>query len=163
MISNIIPHAFKNQSIFLMLCVIGLALSFYALHVEHNAEEDNEYVAACDISHRVSCSRVFLSEYGRIFSFLGIVPKQSFLDLPNAAYGVCFYVLMALLRVFVKRNVAIIDLILLLAVVSMSLSAYLSYILTFRLEDICVVCYSTYLCNLMLFASSWKIITEHSP
>lgn len=43
-------------------CLIGFGLSLYSLNVEMNAEEDENYSAMCDISERISCTKVFTSE-----------------------------------------------------------------------------------------------------
>jgi len=72
----------------------GLLLSIYAFYVEQQKEEDPMYVAACDISAKISCSRIFASEYGHFFSKIGIIPKDSVLDVPNALYACIFYTLL---------------------------------------------------------------------
>ena len=143
-----------------VVCILGFCLSLYALHVERSAEEDTEYVAYCDISIRVSCSKVFLSEYGKIFSHLGFITKDSMLDLPNALFGSIFYLLIALIKFIsnISSKILALNILLSLSVVSMVLSAYLSYILTFVLQDVCVVCYSTYICNALIFYWSWQSI-----
>lgn len=43
-------------------CIIGIAVSAYAYHVEVSAEEDTGYEALCDISEHMTCTKVFLSE-----------------------------------------------------------------------------------------------------
>lgn len=43
------------------LCVLGLGLSVYALHVELSREKNPDYRAMCDLGESVSCSRVFSS------------------------------------------------------------------------------------------------------
>lgn len=145
---------------FYIICILGFCLSLYALHVERNAEEDIEYVAFCDISNRISCSKVFLSKYGKIFSHLGVIAEDSCLDFPNALFGAIFYLLLASIYSVSKLNKAFLvsNVLLLLAVTSMVLSAYLSYILAFVLQDVCVICYSTYICNVLLFYWSWQSI-----
>ena len=143
---------------FYIICVIGFSLSLYALHIERSAEADIDYVAFCDISHRISCSKVFLSEYGKIFSYLGLIAKDSFLDFPNAFFGSIFYLLIALIYYVSKmsRTTFVLNILLLLAVTSIALSAFLSYILAFLLQDVCVICYSTYVCNILIFYWSWQ-------
>ena len=157
---RLLSQAQKNMMLgiesFYVVCLIGYCLSLYAIHVESSAEDDSNYVAYCDISSKVSCSKVFLSEYGRIFSHLGFIPHNSTLDLPNAFYGTIFYILAAINYYYSHRKAFAADILLSLTVLSMVLSAYLSYILTFILEDVCVVCYSTYVCNVLLFSLSWS-------
>lgn len=45
------------------LCVFGLVLSVYALHVELSRESNPDYRAMCDLGESVSCSKVFTSRY----------------------------------------------------------------------------------------------------
>lgn len=45
------------------LCVFGLVLSVYALHVELSRERNPDYRAMCDLGESVSCSKVFTSRY----------------------------------------------------------------------------------------------------
>ena len=46
------------------LCVFGIVLSVYALHVELSKERDPDYRAVCDLGESDSCSKVFTSRYG---------------------------------------------------------------------------------------------------
>ncbi len=41
---------------------LGIALSLYALYVEIQKERNPKYVALCDISENMSCSKVLTSE-----------------------------------------------------------------------------------------------------
>ena len=45
-----------------LICVVGIALSVYALHVEVSKSHNKEYKALCDISEHMSCSKVFSSK-----------------------------------------------------------------------------------------------------
>ncbi|XP_062035973.1 vitamin K epoxide reductase complex subunit 1 isoform X2 [Lepus europaeus] len=45
----------------LALCLAGLALSVYALHVKAARARDRDYRALCDVGTAISCSRVFSS------------------------------------------------------------------------------------------------------
>lgn len=47
----------------IFLCVFGLFLSVYALHVELSRERNPDYRAMCDLGESVSCSKVFTSRY----------------------------------------------------------------------------------------------------
>lgn len=44
-------------------CVLGVGISVYALHIEHERENDSKYEAMCDIGPQASCSRVLTSRY----------------------------------------------------------------------------------------------------
>jgi vitamin-K-epoxide reductase (warfarin-sensitive) len=43
------------------MCFFGLGVSYYAYVVEMTKEHDANYVAMCDISEHMSCSKVFMS------------------------------------------------------------------------------------------------------
>ena len=47
----------------LALCLAGLVLSLYALHVKAARARDRDYRALCDVGTAISCSRVFSSRY----------------------------------------------------------------------------------------------------
>lgn len=46
----------------LLVCLAGIALSIYALHVELSKAHDKDYKALCDINEHMSCSKVFTSK-----------------------------------------------------------------------------------------------------
>lgn len=50
-------------------CFIGVALSCYAYYVELSVQSDKDYVAMCDIDEKISCTKVFHSEWVFFFSF----------------------------------------------------------------------------------------------
>ncbi|MBN3313063.1 VKORL protein, partial [Atractosteus spatula] len=82
----------------LLVCVLGILLSFYAFHVETEKARDPNYLAMCDVSDSVSCSKVFTSRWGRGFGLLGsIFGKNSAMNQPNSVYGLMFYVFQLLL------------------------------------------------------------------
>lgn len=49
----------------LALCLAGLVLSLYSLHVKEARARDQNYRALCDVGTAISCSRVFSSRYAR--------------------------------------------------------------------------------------------------
>jgi hypothetical protein len=48
-------------------------------------EIGDEYVAECDLSETITCSKVLTSEWAHLFSALGVFPKDSLLDQSNAS------------------------------------------------------------------------------
>lgn len=71
---------------------IGIFLSLYGMYVEIMAAYDDDYEAMCDINEKISCTKVFTSEYGRGFGILGsLVGDDSILNLPNPIFGILFY------------------------------------------------------------------------
>jgi len=137
----------SGRTIINFLASIGIALSFYALYVEYKSSLDSSYVAMCDISEKMACSKVFSSPYGRVFKYHGL----SWLDAPNALFGVLFYLMLLGFNAYSGNGRLVVNTMLLLAVLSLLLSAYLGYVLYFILDDFCVVCISTYMVNIGLF------------
>lgn len=56
-----------ERTVRVFLCVFGLILSVYALHVELSREHDPDYRAMCDLGESVSCSKVFTSRSCSLF------------------------------------------------------------------------------------------------
>ena len=140
----------KTSNLIFLLGLIGLSISIYAVYIETASTLDNEYHASCDINEVISCSKALLSQQAHIFSYLGIIPKDSLLDFPNAIYGIIFYVLLLIISRFMNKIVILMDLLLFLSTFSMVLSAYLAYTLV-QMSTICVVCLTTHACNSAIF------------
>ncbi|XP_063974932.1 vitamin K epoxide reductase complex subunit 1 [Diachasmimorpha longicaudata] len=131
-------------------CVVGLALSYYSYVVETAKEQDENYEAMCDISEHISCSKAFMSEYGKGF---GLIPETSILYMPNCLYGLGFYAVIAIISVFNKLSYTII--LLTLSTVSCLSSVYLAWVL-YILNSVCVVCVSTYIVNAVILVLSYR-------
>ena len=131
--------------------LVGLALSLYAIYVEMKKSEDASFNAMCDISETMSCSKVFLSEQGKIWSWLGIIPKDSILDQPNAVYGVGFYIMVMILDSIDEMNKGANSMLMALGTAGIALSAFLAKILVYDLQDTCLVCMGSYVCNTIVF------------
>ena len=125
--------------------VLGFAVSFYAYKVEKMTETDPFYEAVCDISEHVSCTKAFMSDYGR---GLGIFPVTSVLYLPNAVFGVIFYTFIGALSCFTTYATSI--LVLSLVVLSNIGTIYLVYV-SIVIQNVCLVCVSIYIINAILF------------
>ena len=65
----------------------GLLLALYLVYIDTEFSRNNDFVASCDISEYVSCTAVLSSDHGKILSKLGLLEKDSILDLPNSHYG----------------------------------------------------------------------------
>ncbi|KAF7994115.1 hypothetical protein HCN44_011384 [Aphidius gifuensis] len=138
-------------------CVVGLALSYYAYYVETSKEKDSNYEPLCDISEHVSCTKAFMSKYGKGY---GLISEDSIFYLPNSLYGLGFYGLVAIISVCNKYSHAVF--LLILAVLSNIGTVYLTWILHL-LNDICIVCVGTYTVNaiiLILSYSKYRIISK---
>ncbi|XP_047469780.1 vitamin K epoxide reductase complex subunit 1-like [Penaeus chinensis] len=133
----------------MVLCLLGVALSLYALYVEFLKEADENYEAMCDINSYISCSKVFTSKYGRGFGIVGeYLGKDHIMNQPNSIPGIMFYILILALGEIRSPTAAKIQRGLVFT--SNFMSLYLAYLLYFILHDFCIVCVSTYIVNFLL-------------
>jgi uncharacterized membrane protein len=146
--------SFSSEPFLTLICGLGLLLSVYALYVEHMHLVDNDFEALCDISAETSCSDVFSSKQGKVFSYLHIIPENSLLDQPNAFYGSIYYLCFVIFHHIPFRKEIKKTLLMLASTGSMILSSYLAYTLAFELHKKCFLCFSTYICNFILFLLS---------
>jgi len=110
-------------------------------------------VALCDISESISCSKVFNSSYGKGFGVIGpLLGEDHPLNQSNSVYGIIFYSLMGVLSFFNVKAISTMQVF--FSVCSNLMSVYLGYILYFILDDMCVVCVSTYVINFLLLITS---------
>lgn len=138
-----------------LLCLVGISLSLYAFYVETRKASDPTYQAACDISERMSCSRVLTSRWGRGF---GLLESDSPLNLPDSLFAVIYYCLSILLyQSYASKTIARLRVI--LSVITNLGSVYLGYVLYFILHDICVVCCGMYVINFILLICNLKLLT----
>lgn len=90
-----------------------------------------------------------------MMSKLGLIEKGSMLDVPNAAYGVLFYICaMVHWKLTFLPKVARSLLMLAASALSCASSVWLAYALYFELKDACIVCISTYVVNTVIFIAS---------
>lgn len=125
------------MSIILGLTIIGFGISSYAFYAHKRLDANANYQAVCDLSNRVSCTRTFESEYGK---FLGV---------PIGFYGMAFYALIGFLNAYGYVNY-----VLYLAIAAVIVSGALAYILYFKIKNICLVCNSIYVINILLLIFS---------
>ena len=52
----------KYEILISSICILGICICLYALQVEIYKSKDSSYIAYCDISAYISCSRVFTSK-----------------------------------------------------------------------------------------------------
>lgn len=116
----------------------GALLSIYTLYVEYRLKKNADYHAVCDISNKMSCTRTFHSNYGKMFG------------ISNGWWGLLFYMLVAGLLFYGKN-----DLVLYAAVFGLLFSARLAYILYFKLKNFCLLCNGIYLVNILLLVFAY--------
>ncbi|XP_008151015.2 vitamin K epoxide reductase complex subunit 1 isoform X1 [Eptesicus fuscus] len=139
----------------LALCLSGLVLSLYALHVKAARARDQDYRALCDVGTAISCSRVFSSRWGRGFGLVEpVLGADSVFNQSNSIFGCIFYTLQLLLGCLRGRWVSV--LLLLSSLLSLAGSVYLAWILLFVLYDFCIVCITTYAINVGLLVLSFR-------
>ncbi|CAI5659064.1 unnamed protein product [Oreochromis niloticus] len=144
-----------ERKVRMFLCLFGLVLSIYALHVEVSRERNPDYRALCDLGESVSCSKVFTSRWGRGFGLVQyFVAKDSPLNQPNSVLGIIFYTLQMGLGLSVSKKAA--AFLVFSSWVSVAGSLYLAFILAFVLGDFCMVCVSTYIVNFALLYTNLK-------
>ncbi|XP_037049050.1 vitamin K epoxide reductase complex subunit 1 [Bradysia coprophila] len=138
------------------LCVIGILLSAYSLYVKYRLARDSDYEALCDLSDRIKCTKVFHSRYGNGFGIIGemLGGDESIFNQPNGINGIIFYTLIILLDF--SLNLHLTKLQVALSFISNLISIYLAYLLYFVFENLCIVCATLYVVNMLLLILSVK-------
>lgn len=124
----------------IIVSAIGFLLSIYAYHTETKLHSIKNYKASCDINNRISCSKAFLSKYGKL------------LGIPNSLAGIFFYLLIIVLYFI---NIKIVFYLSILSFLGSIPLAYWSYS---KLKTFCLVCTSVYIVNLLLLIFSYLAI-----
>jgi|TARA_Y100000034_G_C6856089_1_gene389060 uncharacterized membrane protein len=114
-----------------ILIGLGLFLSVYAFYVDKKI--NSRYKPACDVSAKISCTKAFRSKYGKI------------LGISNSVYGILFYLALFFLLIY-----NLVDFVFYTSTISLIFSIYLIYILQFKLDIFCIVCYGIHLTNLLI-------------
>lgn len=96
-------------------------------------------------------SAVFALPVGKMLSYFGIVPKDSLLDVPNAALGILYYTWHLLLSPYDQLQ-PLTDF---FTVAAFGSSVFLAYQLTFVIAELCVLCWSTHVINSILLYRFW--------
>ncbi|KAL1498211.1 hypothetical protein ABEB36_009047 [Hypothenemus hampei] len=92
----------------------------------------------------MSCTKVFNSRYGKGF---GIFNEKSIFAQPNSFFGIVFYSLVATLSFF--QSPLAVNGSLILIITSNFTCLYFAYILFFILQDLCIICISNYIVNVL--------------
>jgi len=119
------------------IAVIGIVMSLYLLYVRRRLVHDSSYKAVCDISEKMSCTKVAASKYSHL------------LGVPNAFIGLLFYA-----AVLVLSDIALTKIIFYLSIPAVLATIYLAYLMQFRVKNSCIVCYGTYIANILIFLLS---------
>jgi vitamin-K-epoxide reductase (warfarin-sensitive) len=117
----------------IILAVIGLIISIYGITIERKLQQDSQYKAACDISDNISCTRPFLSEYGKMFGISNIWASAMY----YVAVIVTALINMPLILLLITSAGAVV-------------SFVFAYILYFKVKSLCLICTSLYIVNIAL-------------
>ncbi len=117
-----------------VLSVLGFLVSLYGYFVEQKFRADPTYKPACDINDQVSCSKAFMSQYGKLFG------------VTNTIAGMAFYCL-----VFVLAILGFSQLLFYLTAMGVGASIFFGFLLIFKVQSYCLVCLATYVINGLLF------------
>lgn len=118
---------------------VGLIVCLYGLYIERKVQADHAYKAACDISDQASCTKTFLSPWGKI------------LGISNIYVGIAFYLVMITLGLFGQVQLAFLG-----AVGACCASVCLAYILYAKVKTFCLLCSSIYLINIILLVITYR-------
>jgi hypothetical protein len=97
-------------------------------------------------------SAVFQLPQGHLMSYLGLVPTDSFLNVPNAALGAVYYFYQLVLRDYLPYPMTAFA-----AVAAMASSIFLAYHLTL-LQELCILCWTTHAINALLLYDTLVVI-----
>lgn len=124
-----------------VLAICGICVSAYAYVLEQKIKTHKNYTSFCDISDKVSCSKVITSNYGTLFAF------------SNSIWGIIFYSAIIIASFFnLYKTVFALSM---LGIIS---SIILAFILYFIIRTICLLCTSIYIVNIMLLITSYYLI-----
>jgi vitamin-K-epoxide reductase (warfarin-sensitive) len=125
--------------ILLALALGGFAISAYAYITEKKIKNDATFKPACDLSDRISCSRVMLSPYANM------------LLISNALVGIAYYAGIAILAMLNLVNI-----IFYAAIASCAVSCFLAYILYFKIKSFCILCTTLYVINILMLIFAYQ-------
>lgn len=117
----------------LVIASVGLLLSLYGLFVEQRLKANKNYKAVCDISDKISCTKTFLSPWGKIFG------------ISNVYIGIAAYTLMIVVAIMGNAQLAF------LGACLLGLGTlFFAYILCTKIKTFCLLCTAIYSVNIAL-------------
>src|SRR3990172_4285807 len=119
--------------IIIILATIGLIISIYGITIERKLQQDAQYKAACDISDSISCTRPFLSPYGKMLGISNIWASAFYYIVIIAAALMDYYRLLVLITL-----------------AGFLVTIAFAYILYFKIRSLCLICTSLYIVNIAL-------------
>mmetsp|Transcript_21816 Transcript_21816/g.72131 ORF Transcript_21816/g.72131 Transcript_21816/m.72131 type:complete len:1350 (-) Transcript_21816:256-4305(-) len=129
----------------------GMLLSCYLFHVETNLEQSPGYSPSCDLSDKISCSKVANSSGSRLF-----------FRTHNSSFGIMFYFFLIALALGFELSPDsywVLMTMSALALVGLLVSVYLLYLSLWVLRVVCPVCIALHIINLAIWFLSVYITT----
>jgi vitamin-K-epoxide reductase (warfarin-sensitive) len=121
-----------------ILSLIGICISLYGIYVENRVKQNSTYQASCDISDRVSCTKPFLSPYGKL------------LGVSNIWVSLIYYCCMFVLAVIdAQQGIQV------FALVGSVFTIIFAYFLYVKIRSICLICTSLYGINALLMITAY--------
>ncbi len=125
----------------MVLSAIGLVICLYGFYIEQQLKINQAYKAACDLSEIASCTKTFLSPWGKI------------MGVSNIRIGILFYIVMFILGVMGQTCLAFMG-----AVGACAGSVFLAYILYAKVKTFCLICTSIYVVNALLLWATYDCL-----
>ena len=72
-----------------LFALVGMLVAMYGYYVEWKERQLDDYVAMCDLSPVISCTKILTSKYCRLLSLFGFTPAGGVFDIPNTVIGRC--------------------------------------------------------------------------
>lgn len=137
-----------------ILCLIGALICTYAIYIEKNSKRP-KFKAICDINDNTSCTLVLTSKYSHMIKLIFNLKDNNKFNLSNAQYGLLFYISLILYQYQPFIFLPFYNLIFLF-ITSCSLvgCVVLAYILYYKLHNLCLICITMYVINILLFGIS---------
>lgn len=125
----------------IVLALLGFCISAYIYYIEYSLKRSSNYKAVCDLSDKVSCSKVLLSQYSHLLYF------------SNAIFGMLYYATLLVLTLYHAHF-----LLFLATIIGCLVSLGLAYILSTRIKTFCLLCTSLYIINILLLGTSAHLV-----
>lgn len=119
--------------IILVLAMVGFSICVYTYLLEQKIKSKPNYKPACDLSDRVSCTKPMKSDYAALFYF------------SNSIIGAAYYLMIITVALLQMHS-----LLLFASVAGCIVSAFMAFLLYFKIKSLCLLCTTLYIINILL-------------
>ena len=123
--------------IIIVLSLIGLGTSIHLLQIDYNVNFDPNYAPKCDISAKVSCSKIAESEYSNLFA------------VPVASWGILGYLLILFFMFTSKKSKRLYSSLMIFFSIFSLGSVYFFIVAKVIIGAVCLFCLTIYAVNLL--------------